>query len=139
MEPSVIDCGTSSLDLQDLVDRCLGNIALVERVVAKFEVGFHRDLVELEEALSNRDSAALATVAHRLKGASANVSAQRMHQTAAQVERLSREGRLAEVPEAVEALHLEGSRFTAAIASLSGDLPKVSAERPHEQGRDGRA
>lgn len=128
MAPSELDCDTP-INLEDLFDRCLGNIALVERVIAKFEAGFHRDLEELESAVLNQDCQTAASVAHRLKGASANISARRIRETAADVERLSREGCLSEVPEAVESLRVERSRFSEAVASLSSDLPNLAATR----------
>ena len=44
-------------------------------VLAKFQHRFDEDLVELDEALLAQDAAAVASIAHRIKGASANVAA----------------------------------------------------------------
>ena len=80
------------LDDQELLRRCLGNRDLAARILEKFRVQLEADLGWLAEAIRccNCDEAALA--AHRIKGASANVSAHGLKEMAAELERVARHG-----------------------------------------------
>ena len=68
----------------------MGNIGFAERILAKFQDRFEHDLEELDKALQARDADAVARTAHRIKGASANVAASRLHEHAAEIEQLGR-------------------------------------------------
>src|SRR5271165_4200658 len=70
------------LDLQELCDRCIGNLDLVQRVLDKFEQRLPEELAELERALELGDTAQAALVAHRIKGNASNVSAGALRQAA---------------------------------------------------------
>jgi HPt (histidine-containing phosphotransfer) domain-containing protein len=127
MGPSSAESQVPVLDVQDLTDRCLGNLALLERIVAKFESHFDHDMALLEAAVLSHDSQAVAGVAHRLKGASANVSAPGLCARAAGVEKLAREGRLAGIGTALEELRSERLRFSETIVSIGGELLAADA------------
>jgi HPt (histidine-containing phosphotransfer) domain-containing protein len=118
MDSSASETEASVLALQELVDRCMGNLGLVQRVLARFESTADSDLAELERAILDQDSRTAATVAHRLKGASANVAAERLRQGAACVERLAREGQLGQIEQALESLRSEKLRFAESVAAL---------------------
>lgn len=98
-------------DREDLLARCLGKLDLAERVLAKFHLRFELDLDELEQAMRSEDLESLARVAHRLKGASANVAAVRLRVKAAGIEELARRGCLQEISEYMEGLRSEWARF----------------------------
>ena len=99
------------LDYEQLLARCLGNIEFAERVLERFQTSFGEDLAELERSLEMNDADRVASVAHRLKGASANVSAPMLSRWAAEIEELSREASLSVVAPHVERLRDEWSRF----------------------------
>jgi len=59
----------------ELLGRCLGKPELAARVLQKFERQLADDLVKLEHAIEVRDSTTAGGLAHRIKGAAANVAA----------------------------------------------------------------
>ena len=112
---------TSSSDYRALVARCMGNLEFAERILAKFQRAFEHDLAELEEAFRAGDEAEMTRVAHRMKGASANASAGRLEQAAAEIERLGRSGRCPEVPPRLEDLRREWSRYLDCVRSPASE------------------
>ncbi len=102
----------SPFDADELVARCLGNLEFVQRVLAKFQERLDADLTELDEAVLAADAERIARVAHRLKGASANVAAHGLRQRAAGIEELARQRSLDEIPSELDELREEWSRFT---------------------------
>ncbi len=111
MESHLADREPSVFDREDLLARCLGKIELAERVLEKFESRFDLDFCELQQALELEDSETIARVAHRLKGASANVAAGRLRAKAARIEELARHDGLKEIPERLEGLRNEWHCF----------------------------
>ncbi len=84
-------------DREALVDRLLGQQALIEEIVAAF-MDDTRDRVEaLRMAVEAEDLALTRVVAHSLKGAAGNVAAMRVHRAAA---RLEAAGLAADLPRA---------------------------------------
>ncbi|MHB8865265.1 MAG: Hpt domain-containing protein [Pirellulaceae bacterium] len=106
------------LNVDELLARCLGNIGFAERILAKFQDRFEHDLAELDRALQSRDADAVARTAHRIKGASANVAASRLHERAAAIEQLGRAQRLSDIPHGLEQLRHEWSCFRDEASSL---------------------
>ena len=91
---AAISCTESvavAVDVMGLLGRCLGNLDLASRVLAKFHETGRHDLDELERAINASDWQAAEDVAHRFKGAASNISAGLLQNLAAQAERLSRE------------------------------------------------
>jgi HPt (histidine-containing phosphotransfer) domain-containing protein len=107
------------LDLDGLRNRCLGNLALVQRVLDKFEQKLPEELAELDRVLELKDPERIALVAHRIKGTSANVSAEGITRAAAEIEALSRAGRIEEISTRIGELHCQWARFITYSASLS--------------------
>ena len=81
------------VDYPDLLRRCMGKTELAERLLRKLTQQADEDLQAIGKAVEQKDAAALAASAHRLKGASANVSATCLRQAAAEMEELGRNGR----------------------------------------------
>lgn len=77
------------LDQDSLVERCMGNYELVERLLTRYMELVSQDCDLLERALSDEDAKTLALVAHRLKGTSATVGSSRTCQLATLVEQES--------------------------------------------------
>jgi HPt (histidine-containing phosphotransfer) domain-containing protein len=117
MEEKLVDQVPSALNHEELLARCMGNIEFAERVLDKFQQSFGADLVELERGLDSEDAERVTSVAHRLKGASASVSAPGLSQWAAEIEQLGRTAQLSEVPIHLEGLRKEWSRFVGVASS----------------------
>lgn len=80
----------SVFERQRLVDRCLGKIELAERLVKILADGLPNDLLALQNAIDNGDIAKVASLAHRLKGSTSNMCAERLSNAAANLERAAR-------------------------------------------------
>lgn len=99
------------LDLQGLQTRCMGNIDFVQRVLKKFQQRLPAELAELEEMVDRRDAEQIARTAHRITGSSANVSAEGLRRAAAEIEELSRAGRVTDIPVGIAHLRHEWERY----------------------------
>lgn len=106
------------INFDELLARCLGNVDIAEKVLSRFQDRFDVDLNELERGLDARDPQAIALIAHRIKGASANVAAPALYEVAAAIEDLGRGARLAEVPAGVAQLRGEWTRFVQSVSQL---------------------
>jgi HPt (histidine-containing phosphotransfer) domain-containing protein len=73
------------LDVEDLLRRCMGNRQFASRIVRAFLAQLEADLSELDTAIAEENAALIAIIAHRVKGASSNVSARRLSQAAAAI------------------------------------------------------
>ena len=114
------------INVDELLSRCMGNIDIAERVLNKFQDRFDVDLTELERSLDEQDAGMIAHVAHRIKGASANVAAPLLYELAAEIEQLGRAQRISEIPSGVEQLRIEWTRFVHGVSrlELSQGFPK---------------
>jgi HPt (histidine-containing phosphotransfer) domain-containing protein len=112
--------------VEDLLGRCLGNLQFAERVLTMFQQRCDEDLAELERAVATEDTEAVVSLAHRLKGASANAAALGLRARASQMEQAARRRSLAETRQHLEDLRDEWHRFRSAI-SLLGTLPESIA------------
>jgi HPt (histidine-containing phosphotransfer) domain-containing protein len=111
----------SPIDLQELLDRCMGNIDLAQRVLSKLQSQFEADLVELERALTEKNGKIAASAAHRLNGAASNIAAHDLQRCAAQIENSARDNLLHEMPAQIAQLRKHWSRFTDATFSFAAD------------------
>lgn len=102
---------TAAVDLMGLLGRCLGNIELASRVLAKFHETGRHDLDELDRAVHASDWKAAENVAHRFKGAASNISAVLLQNLAGQAERLSREQSELELCDTLAQLRDEWTNF----------------------------
>ncbi len=112
------------LNLEELRNRCMGNIQLVRRILEKFQQRLPAELAELENAFELNDTEQIARVAHRIKGTSASVSAKDLAQAAAAIEEASRTGQVTDIPPRIESLRSEWERYGGyAVKVLSaGDI-----------------
>lgn len=101
------------VDLPSLLHRCLGKRELAERLIQKLAQQADQDLANLEEALRLGNAAEARAVAHRLKGAAANVSALKLRDIASALETLGREGNLAPAQPLMVQLRLAVERVKA--------------------------
>jgi HPt (histidine-containing phosphotransfer) domain-containing protein len=117
MSPSEFDCEVAPFNHDELAERCLGQLDLVERILAKFQTHFEGDLTEMEAALAAEDATTVHRLAHRLKGSSANVAAPRLREKAEGIEQLAADQCLAEIPARFVELQNEWSLFRNFLAS----------------------
>ena len=83
-----------AIDLASLLARCGGKGALVVRLLEAFAGGLEGQLAGIAAACSGADAAALARLAHTVKGTAANLSADPLARAAGEVERLALAGEL---------------------------------------------
>jgi HPt (histidine-containing phosphotransfer) domain-containing protein len=94
-----------------LIERCMGNIGLANRLIDKCRTYLPQEFKELEKAFADKDAQQVALLAHRLKGATATILAQGMKRAAEEIEQCGRGGRLVDIPPQIERLHQEWERF----------------------------
>lgn len=129
MEPNRFD-ESPLLDAEELFARCMGNLEFAERLLNKFQGRLDEDIVQLEAALHAQDAETVARIAHRIKGASANVAARSLRQRAATIEQLARGHSLAEIPVELSELRSEQQRF-AQYAALPKSLVAGAPDTGH--------
>jgi HPt (histidine-containing phosphotransfer) domain-containing protein len=87
---AVSDQAPSALEPWELLGRCLGKPELAMRVLQKFERQLADDLAGLEQAMAAHDLATAGSLAHRIKGAAANVAAHGIYEQAGLLETVVR-------------------------------------------------
>ena len=73
------------IDHKDLLTRCMGNQQFAARILDAFQRQLAADLEELEAAIRAEDPNQVAVIAHRVKGASSNVSARQLNRLATSI------------------------------------------------------
>jgi len=106
------------LEYQQLLERCVGNLDIADRLLAKFDDQLSEELPQLRQLLRIENVDELARRAHSLKGAAATVGAPALRAAAADVETLARESRLDLIAGCLANLEMERSRFAEAVAEL---------------------
>ena len=105
------DYPSGIFDYEELLQRCSGDSAFLAQIVGRFPPRALSDLEQIERSLSVRDASALAKIAHRLKGAGANLSATRVRERAAQLEAIGRAGDLDAAQTCFSTLRNEVEKF----------------------------
>ena len=109
------------IDLEGLKARCLGNLNLVERVLAKFATQLDTDLAALEQAVLDGDTDSAAQVAHRIKGMSANVEARDLFHSAMAVERLAKDACVTELPQQLARMQNDRVKIAESLKSTAAN------------------
>lgn len=78
----------------ELLARCAGQASVCKAVLEKYAEQMNGDLPQLAQVLSHADLERAARLAHRIKGASANVAAEELRMIAGQIETATSEGLL---------------------------------------------
>jgi HPt (histidine-containing phosphotransfer) domain-containing protein len=118
MNEHAVETDREVLDFESLKARCLGNLDLVERVLNKFTSQLDADLERLEQALLAHDTSAFASVAHRIKGMSANVEARCLHSRAVVAEECARHNHEEGLMDHLERMRDERSRLAESFAKF---------------------
>ena len=113
--------GEPVLDQADLLKRCNGNAAFALKLLAKFRTCTGSDVREMEQAFNEGNGQGLASVAHRMKGASLSVSASALAKVAAGIEAAAQSGNLPEAGARLKTLPEEIGRFEEFAARLLAD------------------
>jgi two-component system, sensor histidine kinase and response regulator len=78
------------VDCESLAERFMGDWDFVQVILGKFQEQVDADLQQLEQSLTEHNAQRTASLAHRIKGAAANVSAVEVSRLAAELEALGR-------------------------------------------------
>jgi HPt (histidine-containing phosphotransfer) domain-containing protein len=105
-----------------LLERCMGNVAFVEKILGKFRDQSAEVLSELVKGVAARDAALAYRTAHTLKGSAANLSAVPLQESAARIEQLARDNDFAAVEQEINDLRRELDRCIAYMPKALGQL-----------------
>ncbi len=100
-----------------------GQSKLLSRVAGAFGTSVARLLPQMKTAADARDMAAIRHVAHTLKSSSASIGAVKLSRLCADIESMSREGRVEGLPDAIAAFN---SEVTAVLDALKPMLESQS-------------
>ena len=104
-----------TFDQEQLEQLAGGDKAFEKELLQLFARDTENSLMQLETAISSENPAAVQSLAHYIKGASANVGAVGMSQVAAQLEKLAKTGNLKTAPSSfrqLQVLHQEVKRMS---------------------------
>lgn len=99
------------IGFDELAQRCLGSIALMERLLASFDRRFPPGVEEIADSLAAGDTARLVRCAHQLKGAAANMSAPTLKTLLERIEHAARAGDLSPITGYLGELEVEWQRY----------------------------
>jgi CheY-like chemotaxis protein len=119
---STVSPASASFDVDDLIDRLMGNENLARRAAARFLEETPRQLLALSAALGAQDAESAHRHAHSIKGAAANVSAAPVRDLAAELEQLGHEARLDDAARLLPTL-------SSAFDALRPAIERFSAKR----------
>ncbi|MEW4452954.1 Hpt domain-containing protein [Bremerella sp. JC817] len=114
-QPMLTFSTDQSINWETLTSRCIGRIDLVEKALDRFQQALVGDLEALEAAADEQNSEEVARIAHRIKGTSLTVSADRLAEIATKLEQKA-EGSLQNVDESLSDIREEYDRLTDIIS-----------------------
>ncbi|HWB11529.1 MAG TPA: response regulator [Pirellulales bacterium] len=112
------------LDSESLIDRFMGDWDFVQVILDKFDQQIGTDLEQLEQALVEHNAERAALLAHRIKGAAANVSAVEVSRLAAELEGMGRAADLSQADDRLRRLKVECQRLNEYVQH---ELPALAA------------
>ena len=110
------------IDIHDFLDRCMNQPAIAQRVLEKFGESAAGLVREIEQALRRADTATAGRHAHTLKGAAANISAERLRGVAAIMEQQCVAGADAAAQTTLLALQVEVKRCRDHVPQAIGQI-----------------
>jgi HPt (histidine-containing phosphotransfer) domain-containing protein len=108
----------SVIDLEVLKERCLGNLDLVDRVLAKFTGQVDADLDALDRAIHEQNPAKAAQLAHRIKGIAGSVEARQLYADASRTEQFALDNCVGELPGELVRLRNDQTTLLATLEKL---------------------
>ena len=122
MSTSSLERYSDVLDVDDLMNRCMGNIDFACRVLQILSERCAADIDGLEQAAASSNFDQIYHISHRLKGAFANASAKHMSQLADEVCAASQSRNGYESLEKTQALREEWESFVTMVHAK--DFPR---------------
>jgi HPt (histidine-containing phosphotransfer) domain-containing protein len=107
-----------AFDLQDLIDRLMGSEEMARQVVGSFAAYIPRQLAALACAIEGADTEQTRTLAHKIKGAAANVSGAALAQAASIIEVAAVQGDLCGVRQGFSELTVEFAKTSSELADF---------------------
>jgi HPt (histidine-containing phosphotransfer) domain-containing protein len=117
----MVDLPTPILDLRYLVEACDGDAKFIKDIIGDYLNEMPKYLTELDTSLATSQTGILVRAAHTIKGASANVGASRVRETASRLESLAKKGTLEGSSILVRLLHKEIERVKDLVARQGVD------------------
>ena len=121
--PTVPALAKEAFNMQEALARVDGDKELLGEMAALFLEEYPRFLAQIQEAISKKDSSALSYAAHTLKGSVGNFAAAAAFDAAFTLERIGRQGDLAEASAALVHLKTILTQLTPALTKLTAELP----------------
>ena len=131
------EIGAGQLDAKALLERFSGNKKLLRTIVGTFREDCPKMMARIRTALTAHDAAALADASHALKGSVGNFGHSPALETARQMEKNSRQGKLDGAWELYATLEDEIASLLPALQAIGEkkDKPRRAARPHHAQGR----
>jgi|GEM_PF-1230113 len=98
------------LDLTYLAEAADGDVEFIDEILGDYLVEMAKQLIELEENFKVEEMTTFIRSAHTIKGASANVGAARVRDTAAKLENQANQGKIDGGESLISLLHQEIAR-----------------------------
>jgi HPt (histidine-containing phosphotransfer) domain-containing protein len=127
MSQEIQDNQTSVVDYQQLLVRCLNNLAFSERMLNLFQTQCEQEIARLEEAFNTGNADSVRKIAHRLAGASANAAAIGLQRSAADLRVAASDGLMDKAAESLNRLRAEWRRFGEEMSSRQNIARSASA------------
>ncbi|HEX4130342.1 MAG TPA: response regulator [Pirellulales bacterium] len=129
-----IESGTPPVfDFVALENRCMGNRELAGRLLEKMAVRLPADIDQCERMLAQDQFDALASLAHRMKGSAANLSAEPFRAVTAELEAACKRADRDAAAACIEQLPREGARCLDAIRRHLASGGMTAIARDHSQ------
>jgi len=110
-----------------VVERCSGNRSMAVRLLRAFVEQTAEDIADISKAVDDGDRVRVAETAHRLKGAAGSLALHASEAVAAELEKLGREGDIADALGLMAELQEEAERVAA--TSILQETPGTRARR----------
>ncbi|HEV2617193.1 MAG TPA: response regulator [Candidatus Acidoferrales bacterium] len=118
-EPSMsTDIPSDSLNTAELLEQVQGDRELLAEIVQLFESGLPAILQGLRESIARGDAPEIARIAHTLRGSVGNFGRRGAYRAVEQMEKLAKEGDIAETAKALVAVESELESLLAALESF---------------------
>lgn len=115
--------------VDELLQRCVGSVAVAVLLLEKFERQLHGDLRKIESGLSQADGAGVSRIAQGLKAAAGTVGAPALLRVAAGVEAQGRAGNFESLVREVALLRAEVERCIAYLPAARLALSPPTSEQ----------
>jgi two-component system, sensor histidine kinase and response regulator len=110
------------MDLETVLNNLGGDKELFVELATIFSEESFDQIKQIRDSIARGDLQSAAMVSHTLKGAVGNFAAKPAYYAAAQVEKMSRDGQLNEIADAVDVLEVEVNRLNSALERLVKEL-----------------